>query len=514
MISSSLPRITQESITFSWSAGSSLTAFYVIYAQRISGNRRDAVVIPSNGTWSEPLQNSTATSYAATNLISGAFYQFRVRAYAADAVSYNDVTYTYQTTATADQVLPPGVIGVQAGVVAGVAIAVVLLFMVLIVGFFLYKRNMQMKQKKLLEEYSSQLQMLTLNRGGVLPNSFMAGGTADIDALRANLVVPKTHFTGADATLLNTVMEVALPGFLFMDYSTDLRPEARLTAGGAGTIFRGALLQPDAIQRNGTEVCAIKEVSDWPSLSEDDNLERFHQEVSIMWSLSFHPNVIKLVGYTENPNTIVTRLYPTDLFRYLHTQEDKSPLESHLLLHMCSGMVAALAAVHSMGIAHRDIKTPNFLLQEPRAGSPFPDPILCDFGLSRTSDESGRFDAIKGFSPRYAAPEVFARVHLRSASNNLEDDKASDVYSLGVVLWETTARVIPWDGVTNDDIELHIRGGARVPELEVDSQDGILLLVNSMIDASLHPSPERRPTMATINGKFANFIRDILANGK
>jgi serine/threonine protein kinase len=126
------------------------------------------------------------------------------------------------------------------------------------------------------------------------------------------------------------------------------------------------------------------QVADWPTLSEEENMERFHQEVSIMWSLSFHTHIIKLLGYTETPRCIVTKLYPTDLFRYLHTQDDKAPLESHLLLHLCSGMVSALAATHSMGIAHRDIKSPNYLMQEPRAGSPFPDPILCDFGLSRT----------------------------------------------------------------------------------------------------------------------------------
>src|SRR5690606_39253522 len=129
-------------------------------------------------------------------------------------------------------------------------------------------------------------------------------------------------------------------------------------------------------------------------------------------------------------------------------QEDKAPLESHLLLHLCSGMVSGLAAVHSMGIAHRDVKSPNVLLQEPRVGSPFPDPILADFGLSRATDDSSKaFESIKGMSPRYAPPEVFARVHLRNASNTVEDDKMSDAYSLGVVLWETMGRQIPWDGV-------------------------------------------------------------------
>jgi len=219
--------------------------------------------------------------------------------------------------------------------------------------------------------------------------------------------------------------------------------------------------------------------------------------------------VVKLLGYTEEPRTIITRLYPTDLFRYLHTQEDKAPLESHLLLHLCSGMASALAAVHSMGIAHRDIKSPNFLMQEPKPGSPFPDPILCDFGLARSTDDD-KFESIKGYSPRYAPPEVFARIHLRNASNTVEDDKMADVYSLGVVLWETMTRTVPWDGMSNDDIELHVRGGGRVPQLEIDEHDRILVLLNNLVDSMLHSSPDRRPTVMVVNSKFASFIRALL----
>ena len=139
---------------------------------------------------------------------------------------------------------------------------------------------------------------------------------------------------------------------------------------------------------------------------------------------------------------------------------------------------------------------------------------------------------------------MFARVHLRNTSNSVEDDKMSDIYSMGVVIWETTARQVrcskqqqqrgwdggrgaesnqnrdpcgrgeplqvPWDGVTNDDIELHVRGGARVPMLEVDESDEILTLLNGIIDSSLNPSPDRRPTFNSINTKFAKLIRNLL----
>jgi serine/threonine protein kinase len=288
---------------------------------------------------------------------------------------------------------------------------------------------------------------MTLQRGGLAPMTTF-GDTMRSQDLRSNLAVPVQDFTSgpgamADSTMLNTVMEVSLPGFLKLDYERDLHVEARLTAGGAGTIFTGMLLNDAAIRLNGSATCAIKEVNDRSGLTAEENADRFLTEVSVLWSLSFHPNVCKLLGYCESPRLLVTRLYPTDLFRYLHAQGETEPLEAHLLLHVCAGVTAAVAAVHSMGIAHRDIKTPNVLLQEPRAGSPFPDPILCDFGLARTPDDSATAAGrVKGYSPRYAAPEVFARVHLRFVSNSVDDDKMADVYALGVVLWETTCRLV------------------------------------------------------------------------
>ena len=505
-------------VTLVWQAGSPSTAYYSIDGIILGGGKRRRELELNNHNYTEvmPLKaksaDGTAETFTVTGLVPGTAYRFRIWAYdAAKApLSYIDYAFTTLVQQGSSNNTPSVTVGAPYEIVGGVAAAVVVLFVAIGVAFYIYRRRSLDEQRKLLEEYSAQLQTLTLSRAGVLPSS-MAFAMSDADELRANLIVPRTSFSGVDATLINTVMEVALPGFLLMDYSTDLRPESRVASGGAGTIFRGTLLQQDAIQRNGGEVCAIKEVTSWPTLSEEDNLERFHQEVSIMWSLTFHPNVIKLIGYTQNPNTIVTRLYPTDLFRYLHTQEDKETLEPHLILHLCSGMVAAVAAVHSMGIAHRDVKSPNFLLQEPKAGSPFPNPILCDFGLSRTADDSSKFDSIKGISPRYAAPEVFARVHLRTASNTVDDDKQSDMYALGVVMWETMTRHIPWDGVSNEDIEVHVRSGARVPHLEVDPNETILVTLNGLIDAMLDASPERRPAAPACNSKLASFIRSLIA---
>ena len=55
-----------------------------------------------------------------------------------------------------------------------------------------------------------------------------------------------------------------------------------------------------------------------------------------------------------------------------------------------------------------------------------------------------KFKEVGGFSPRYAAPEVFANIQLMVMADP-EIDKKSDVYSFAVI-WEMLTRQVPWDG--------------------------------------------------------------------
>jgi hypothetical protein len=498
---------TQTSVRFSWAAGSSLTAYYLVYGQRVTNSRN---LFANNQTL---IQNGTATTATAAGLAAGSFYLFTVYSMLLDGSVGNQAQFTFQTLAESGSAgLPPGSVALSGGLLGGVLGAIVALIAALIIGFVVSRRIQMRKQKALLADYQQQLQMLTMGRTGGLPLTFF-GNLQELDAkqLKMNLTVPKTKMIGEGAAQVADVASVQLPAFLLLDYTTDVRPEARLSSSGsAGAIFRAVLLSAEAIERNGSEVVALKEMVEWPSLSDEDNKARFMQELSMMWALSFHPNIAKVVGYTETPLATLTKLYPTDLFRYLHMQDDKEQLESHLLLHLCSGIVAGLAAVHSLKIAHRDMNSPNVLLGEPKAGNVFPEPVLADFGIARATEDNSRFESVNGYSPRYAAPEVIARIQVKSAGSSLEDDMESDLYALGVVLWETLSRRIPWDGYTNGDIEDNVRGGGRVPELEIDGQDKIVALVNDVVVSLLQPSPQDRPSAAATNRKFARFIRDLM----
>jgi len=51
---------------------------------------------------------------------------------------------------------------------------------------------------------------------------------------------------------------------------------------------------------------------------------------------------------------------------------------------------------------------------------------------------------VKGFSPRYTAPEVFGRMAINLTTVTVEDEMKSDVYSYAVILWEMMTRKLPW----------------------------------------------------------------------
>jgi len=54
---------------------------------------------------------------------------------------------------------------------------------------------------------------------------------------------------------------------------------------------------------------AIKQLIDDQNISEEESKLRFEQEISIIWGISSHPNTLTLVGYSENPPSIITKVF-------------------------------------------------------------------------------------------------------------------------------------------------------------------------------------------------------------
>jgi hypothetical protein len=213
----------------------------------------------------------------------------------------------------------------------------------------------------------------------------------------------------------------ALPGVLGGRYQ--LR-----RALGRGAIAE-VVLAGDA--RTGGEV-ALKIL--YPHLRENAPVvERFRREVEVVRRIA-HPHVLAVREVVDSDEHLflVMDYHPGgDLADRLARAGRLAPSDVRRLAGQLCG---ALAAAHRAGVVHRDVKPSNVLC----GPGPALDVRLCDFGLARTADFAGltTASAVLG-TPEYMAPEVITDGHA---------DPRSDVYSLGVVLFEAATGRLPFYG--------------------------------------------------------------------
>ena len=145
-------------------------------------------------------------------------------------------------------------------------------------------------------------------------------------------------------------------------------------------------------------------------------------------------------------------------------------LEVKLALEIATQVASGLAAVHKKGLVHRDIKPSNIMVSSDDAGAVTAK--IIDLGLAKAVDESGSQTTISipgGFAgtPDFASPEQFAGAEL---------DIRSDLYSLGVTLWEMLIGRAPFRGSSAEVMRQHQQVPLPVEELREVPQPLIALL--------------------------------------
>ena len=220
---------------------------------------------------------------------------------------------------------------------------------------------------------------------------------------------------------------------------------AKLGSGGMAHVYRAMDLM---LQRN-VAVKVLKE-----DYSADLAFrERFRQEARSAANLS-HPNIVTVhdFGLDQGHLFIVMEYIPgTDLKTLIKERGRLNVTEAlELMIQACQGVGYA----HRAGLVHCDIKPHNFLVT--------PDMVLkvTDFGIARalsTISKDEKNEVVWG-SPHYFAPEQ---------ASGLPPSPASDVYSLGVILYEMLTGVLPFEG--SDSAEL-----SRKHRLEVAPRPSLL----------------------------------------
>jgi serine/threonine protein kinase len=200
----------------------------------------------------------------------------------------------------------------------------------------------------------------------------------------------------------------------------------KLGQGGMATVYKA---YHPALDR----YVAIKVMH--PAFMEDPNfLARFQREARIVAKLD-HPHIIPIYDFAEHNG------HPYLVMRFIEGETLKArigraPLEPQEIIRIAQAVGQALTYAHGQGVLHRDIKPSNVLLT-PEGGV-----YLTDFGLARMA-EAGEStlsrDMMLG-TPQYISPE--------QAKGIKKLDARTDVYSLGVVLYELLVGRVPFTADT------------------------------------------------------------------
>ncbi len=243
----------------------------------------------------------------------------------------------------------------------------------------------------------------------------------------------------------------------------------RLGVGGMARVFMG---WDTSLERQ----VAIKILHE--HLVEDSTFkERFEREAKLVATLN-HPNIVQIYDYDSislNQHMVCYMVMPyfpgttlTDVLNETITQGKTLPNERilEIILELCS----ALGYAHSRGMVHRDVKPANIMFDEHNRA------ILTDFGIARLKEGVNLTqDGATVGTPAYISPEQAA---------GLPVDSRTDLYSLGIIVYEMLAGELPFTG------------------------DSLFSLILQHINA---PIPSLPSTIPKANARIQSFIFKALA---
>lgn len=161
-------------------------------------------------------------------------------------------------------------------------------------------------------------------------------------------------------------------------------------------------------------------------------IERFSREAEIIWRLR-HPQIVQVYDHGQAMPYYYTLMEYVQGGALRDRLRPGRPLPVEQALHVFRGVASALDYAHSQGVIHRDVSPGNILIED-RTGRV----LLTDFGIARESSKVALTTMNKMMgTPGYLSPE---HSHSATAVTSL-----SDVYGLGVVLYEMLSGALPWN---------------------------------------------------------------------
>jgi serine/threonine-protein kinase len=254
------------------------------------------------------------------------------------------------------------------------------------------------------------------------------------------------------------------PGVVFDSRYEILGP---LGQGGMGMVYK-------ARDRSLDEVVAIKVLR--PDFARDPHMaERFKSEIRLARRVR-HRNVCAIHDYGEDQGLFYISMEYLEGVDLKHQLRERGALPAADAYEVAIQIAEGLQAVHDAGIIHRDLKTPNIMRDAGGVAR------LMDFGIAKREGDGARTATghIVG-TPEYMSPEQ-AQGH--------RVDFRSDIYALGIVVYEIFTGRVPFRGET--PISTILKHLHDPPPLDPPEAESIPAAVRSVLRRCLEKSPADR----------------------
>ncbi len=292
---------------------------------------------------------------------------------------------------------------------------------------------------------------------------------------------PKCGEEYTDATTLcpsdGVALETTTDELLGQTLAGKYRIDEKLSEGGMGTVYKGTHVLMD-------KTVAVKVLR--PSLAADEKIvARFSREARAASRIS-HPHAISVTDFGEDENGIVFLV-----MEYLEGETLKDiirregPLPLPRVVEIIKQVGEALNAAHQQGVVHRDLKSDNIMLLQ-AVGTDYAK--VLDFGIAKIKEREGDYDPgltapdlVIG-TPQYMSPE--------QCSQAPGIDARSDIYSLGVIIYEMFVGHVPFTGASPTEIMMkHLQQPA--PSVLKERSD-LPAAVGRVVERALEKQPQSR----------------------